>query len=71
MEELPVIPIVFNKQATLTNKKLSKLSDNYYIPTIFTNAKLKDYKKYIYVFYNFPKSVNWDNYGLTEEPKKK
>lgn len=71
MEDLPVIPIVFNKQATLTNKKLSKLSENYYIPTIFTNAKLKDYKKYIYVFYNFPKSVNWDNYGLTEEPKKK
>ncbi len=70
LEDLPVIPIVFNKQAVLTSKKLSSVSKNYYIPSIFTKTKLKDYKKYIYVFYNFPKSVEWDNYGLKEEPKK-
>lgn len=70
MEDLPVIPVIFNKQAVLTSKKLSKVSENYYIPSVFTKTKLKDYKKYIYVFYNFPKSVNWDNYGLKEEPKK-
>ena len=45
MEELPVIPIVFNKQAVLASKNLSKLSSNYYVPTLFTKAKLKDYKK--------------------------
>lgn len=70
MQDLPVIPVVFNKQAVLTSKKLSKVSANYYIPSVFTKAKLKDYKNYIYVFYNFPKSVDWDNYGLKEEPKK-
>ena len=70
MNDMPVIPIVFNKQAVLISKKLSKVSSDYYIPASFAKTKLKDYKKYIYVFYNFPKSVNWDNYGLKEEPAK-
>ena len=69
LEDMPVIPIVFNKNATLTNTKyLSGIKRNYYVPALFTKTKLKNYAKYTYVFYKFP-NVNWDNFGLKEEPK--
>lgn len=69
LEDMPVIPIVFNKNATLTNTKyLSGIKRNYYAPALFTKTKLKNYAKYTYVFYKFP-NVNWDYFGLTEEPE--
>ncbi len=47
MEDMPVIPIVFNKTATLTNENLSKIDFTYYGTMIFTKTKLKDYEQYI------------------------
>ena len=70
LEDMPVIPIVFNKNATLTNTKyLSGIKRNYYTPFLFAKTKLKNYAKYTYVFYKFPNFVNWDHFGLTEEPE--
>lgn len=68
LEDMPVIPVVFNKNATLTNKKLTGVDRNYYIPAYFAKTNLKNYAKYTYVFYKYP-NVNWDNYGLKEEPE--
>lgn len=47
IDEMPVIPIIFNQNATLTSKDLSKVSSTYYCPAIFTKTKLKDYQQYI------------------------
>ncbi len=47
MKDLPVIPIVFNQNATLINKDLSKVKYTFYGTPIFTKAKLKDYELYV------------------------
>lgn len=47
MNDLPIIPIIFNQNATLTSKELSKIKFTYYGTPIFTKTKLKDYIKYI------------------------
>ena len=47
MSELPIIPIIFNKSASLESKKLSKTEYNYYGAPIFTKTKLKNYQDYI------------------------
>ena len=47
LEDLPVIPIVFNQTATLQSKSLSKVKYTYYGTFIFTKTKLKDYQLYI------------------------
>ncbi len=44
VEDMPVIPILFNQTATLVNKDLSKIKYTYYGTPIFTKAKLKDYE---------------------------
>lgn len=45
--DLPIIPIVFNKNATMQSKDLSSVSSTYYGTSIFTKAKLKDFEKYL------------------------
>jgi oligopeptide transport system substrate-binding protein len=47
MNDLPIIPIIFNQNATLVSKELSKIKFTYYGTPIFTKTKLKDYIKYI------------------------
>ena len=47
LEDMPVIPIIFNQNATLTSKELSKVKATYYCPAIFTKTKLKNYEDYI------------------------
>ncbi len=47
MEDMPVIPIIFNQNATLTSKELSKVGATYYCPATFTKTKLKDYELYL------------------------
>lgn len=47
LEDLPVIPIVFNKTAMLEHKNLSRVKYTYYGTVIFTKTKLKDYQLYI------------------------
>ena len=46
MEQLPVIPIIFNQTATLQSKLLSKVTPLYYGSFEFTKTKLKHYEKY-------------------------
>ena len=43
MDEMPVIPIVYNKNATIKAKGLSKLDSNFYCATLLEDAKLKKY----------------------------
>lgn len=47
MEELPIIPIIYNQNATLQSKDLSKVKYSYYGTPIFTKTKLKDYELYV------------------------
>ena len=47
MEDMPVIPIIFNQQATLTSPDLSKMSTSYFGFDIFTKVKQKNYLDYI------------------------
>ena len=45
--EMPVIPIVFNKDAYLQSKQISKVKDTYYSTRNFTKTKLKNYEDYL------------------------
>jgi oligopeptide transport system substrate-binding protein len=47
LEDMPVIPIVFNQNAYIISGELSKFDNNYYGYRIFTKLKLKDYVKYL------------------------
>ena len=47
MADMPVIPIIFNQNATMTSDDLSKIDYNYYGAPIFTKMKLKDYLLYV------------------------
>ena len=47
MTDLPIIPIVFNQNATLTSKELTGEKVSYYGTPIFTKLKLKNYEAYI------------------------
>ncbi len=66
MQDLPVIPVVFNKNATMVHGDLSGVSSTYYTPANFQKTKLKNYKDYFYtdedktvsIFANFP-TVDW------------
>ena len=47
MEDLPIIPIIFNKSITMKSKELSKVKYSYYGNAIFTSTKLKNYEDYL------------------------
>lgn len=47
LEDMPVIPIIFNQNANLVSKDLSKVGATYYCPAIFTKTKLKNYEAYL------------------------
>ncbi len=47
IDDMAVIPVIFNQTATLTHDDLSKVDFGYYGNTIFTKTKLKDYELYI------------------------
>ena len=47
MNDLPVIPLIFNKSATVTNSQLKNLSSTYYVNAIFTKAKINKYDSYL------------------------
>jgi ABC-type oligopeptide transport system substrate-binding subunit len=49
MNDLAVIPVVFNQNAVLVSDKLSKTdTTNYYTPTTFTKTKVADFEIYTY-----------------------
>lgn len=47
LAKMPVIPVIFNQDACLISKELSKYESTYYRNRIFTKTKLKDYDRYI------------------------
>ncbi len=46
LDNMPVIPIIFNQNAYLQNADLSKVKANFYTPFVFTTAKLKNYLRF-------------------------
>ncbi len=46
MEDMPVIPLLFNQTYYVKHKYLKNLDVNYYGFTVFTRAKLKNYDEY-------------------------
>ena len=58
MNDLPIVPVVFNLDATVTSKQLKKTTTSYYNVTFFQKAKISSYDKYLaagkaYVTENF------------------
>ena len=47
LAEMPVIPIVFNQDAYLSRKEISKTTETYYSTRNFAKTKLKNYEDYI------------------------
>ena len=47
MADMPIIPIVFNMNATMQSKELSKVDFTYYQTAVFTKTVQKDYEKYL------------------------
>lgn len=48
MNDMPIIPVIFNQNAILVNSKISKISANYYVPAYFRKTKLKNYADYFF-----------------------
>ena len=47
VEDMAIIPVVFNKTATLQAKAISKISSDMFIAYDLQNTKLKDYEEYV------------------------
>ena len=47
MKDMPVAPLFFNLEATVTSSKLKGLDSTYYVPTTFTQAEIKSYDDYL------------------------
>lgn len=47
MNDLPVIPIIYNKEAYVVSKELSKVKNTFIGTRIFTKTKLKNYEEYL------------------------
>ena len=72
MKDLPVIPLVFNKDATLASNELKDVKTSFYTPFDFRKTDLKDYlNKYTYengsgekisIFATFP-NIQWEKIG--------
>ena len=46
-EEMPVIPLLFNRSASLVSSKLNRVYTNYYGYAVFTRTELRNYHKYL------------------------
>lgn len=75
MEEMPVIPVIFTKNATISRAELLNLNNSFeplYSPYNFTTSSLKNYNTYRYyseiekaeisIFADFP-NIPWDKVG--------
>ncbi len=45
MNDMPVIPVIYNKNTALVGKKLSKVKASFFCPNVLTDAKLSGYWK--------------------------
>ena len=48
LEEMPVIPLLFNRSATLISNQLVRVSVDYYGFTVFTKTELRNYHKHLF-----------------------
>lgn len=71
MNDMPVIPVLFNQNAIMVSDQLTKVTSNYYIPAYFRKTNLKKYTDYTYlddkgetvsIFADFP-TIAWDKIG--------
>ena len=72
LNDLPVIPVLFNQHASVYNDKvLTGMTSDYYVPNLFTETMLEGYLDYTYInkqgkltsiFANFP-DVEWNKAG--------
>ena len=46
MDDMALIPILFNQNAVLTARDLNNVSASYYVPALFQKATLYKYSKY-------------------------
>lgn len=65
LNDLPVIPVIYNQNATITSKALSKVRSTYYCVSDFQKTKMKNSEDYVdangdSIFKNFPE-ILWDN----------
>ena len=47
LDDMPIIPLIFNQDAYMVSKDLKKVDSTYFGTRIFTEAKLKNYEKYL------------------------
>ena len=47
LEDMPIIPLIFNQDAYVVSGELSNVKSSYYDTRIFTKTKLKDYHLYL------------------------
>ncbi|MBQ9131422.1 MAG: hypothetical protein IJX62_02980 [Clostridia bacterium] len=77
LEDMPIIPIVFNKNAVMGSSAVNKVKASYYAPCNFVDSTFKKYAEYTYldkngtpvsIFEEFP-LIEWDKKGqdFTEE----
>lgn len=71
LQDLPVIPVLFNQNVVIVSDQITKVTNTYYIPAYFRKTNLKDFEDYTYVdskgetvsiFADFP-TVAWDKIG--------
>ena len=46
MDDMALIPVIFNQNAVLTARDLNNVSASYYVPALFQKATLYKYSKY-------------------------
>ena len=64
MDEMPIIPLVFNYEAHATSSVIKTVSATYYLPANFQKTTIKSYDKYITVGKTFL-GENFDNLLFT------
>jgi len=47
LEDMPIIPVIFNKEAYVASGELSNIDSSYFGSRIFTKTKLKNYEEYL------------------------
>jgi hypothetical protein len=66
MQDMPIIPVVFNHNASVTSKSLNKVKSDLYVSYKFEKTTLDDYKNYLDDFAH----IVSQKYPETQKPKK-
>ena len=66
MQDMPIIPVVFNQNASVMSKSLNKVENDLYVSYKFEKTTLDDYKNYLDDFAH----IVSQKYPETQKPKK-